>query len=98
MSDKMYTPTPVETDDVVLNPDIMALAELLAKNTHDIWAMNRIADGWVYGPARDDVKKETPCLVPYEALPDSEKKYDRDVSLETLRLIIKLGYRIVREN
>jgi len=97
MDNKTYTPAPADTGDVVLTSDIMDLAELLAENTHDIWAANRIADGWTYGPARDDVKKENPCLVPYGELPESEKKYDRDTALETLRLIVKLGYRITKD-
>ena len=50
--------------------------------------------GWTYGPARDDEKKEHPCLVPYEELSEDEKEYDRNTAMETLRLIIKLGYDI----
>jgi len=34
--------------------------------------------------------------VPYEALPDSEKDYDRNTSLETLKVILKLGYQITK--
>ena len=97
MDEKKYIPCPLQTDDVVLSDDILALAELIAKNTHEVWAANRIATGWTYGPVRDDAKRETPCMVPYEELPESEKKYDRDTSLETLKLIMKLGFRIVKD-
>lgn len=91
-----YIPSPICTEGVVLPPDVLALAERLAENTHEIWAASRIADGWSYGPARDDAKRQTPCMVPYGELPESEKKYDREISLETLRLIVKLGYQIVK--
>jgi ryanodine receptor 2 len=74
--------------------DIMALSEVLARNTHEVWASNRIADGWTYGGIHDDAKKQHPCLVPYEELPETEKAYDRATSLETLKVIVKLGYAI----
>ena len=50
--------------------------------------------GWVYGAARNDATKEHPCLIPYEDLPDSEKEYDRNTAMETLKVIISLGYEI----
>ena len=90
----MYTPKPINTDDVELSEDLFQLTEKLAKNTHDVWAKGRIADGWSYGEKRDDANKKTPCLVPYEELSESEKEYDRNTALETLKLIIKLGYKI----
>ena len=93
----MYTPKPIDTSDIVLTDDIMELCELISKNTHEVWSVNRIKDGWVYGEARDDEKKYHPCLIPYEELPESEKEYDRNTSLQTLKLIVKLGYKIVKE-
>lgn len=90
----MYTPTPIDTSDIELSPEISELCEKLAANTHDVWAKGRIEQGWTYGPVRDDAKKETPCLVPYDELPESEKDYDRNTAIETLKLIIKLGFEI----
>jgi len=69
---------------------------MLARNAHDIWARQRLADGWRFGPRRDDAKKEHPCLVPYEDLPESEKVYDRSAAMETLKAILALGYRIMK--
>lgn len=89
-----YIPEPIDTSDVELSPEILELCEKLAKNTHDVWAKGRIAQGWTYGPVRDDAKKETPCLMPYDELPESEKDYDRNTALETLKVIIKLGFEI----
>lgn len=93
----MYTPMPIDTDDIRLDEDIITLGELLAKNTHEVWSQGRIKNGWTYGEKRDDEKREHPCLVPYEELSEKEKQYDRDTSIQTLKLIIKLGYRIVKE-
>ena len=90
----MYTPQPMDTADVALPEDLLALTEKIAENVHDVWARGRIAEGWVYGDAKDPAKKTTPLLVPYDNLADSEKEYDRNTAMETLKLIIKLGYSI----
>lgn len=90
----MYTPNPVDTSSIVLDDTLTELMEAIAKNVHDIWAAGRIADGWTYGEKRDDEKKTTPCMVPYEELPESEKEYDRNTAMETLKLIIAMGYKI----
>jgi hypothetical protein len=89
-----YEPKPIATGGVELSPAILQLCERLAKNAHDVWARQRLADGWKYGPRRDDAAKEHPCLVPYEHLPESERQYDRNAALETLKAVLALGYRI----
>ena len=91
-----YRPAPRDTSGVRLPPDIVELTELLARNTHENWARQRLADGWRYGPKRDDAKKEHPSLVPYESLSESEKEYDRRTAMETLKTIVALGYRIAK--
>jgi len=97
MKKESYVPAPMDTSDVHLSPTVQALAEQMARNTHEIWAYGRIADGWRWGPVRDDEKKEHPCLVPYEELSETEKDYDRRTSMETLKLLVKLGCRIEME-
>ena len=92
-----YEPKPVNTEDVILSEDILNLAEKLAENTHNIWAIGRINEGWIYGTVRDDKLKTTPCLVEYQELPESEKEYDRNTAIETLKLIQKLGFKIIKE-
>ncbi len=89
-----YEPEPIDTSGVTLTPRLHNLTELLAKNTHDIWARLRSTEGWTYGPKRNDAGKQHPCLVPYEQLPESEKEYDRKMAMETLKTIAALGYRI----
>jgi len=92
-----YKPTPIDTSNINLPEDLLALAEKLAENTHEVWAQGRIAEGWTYGEERDDATKKHPCLVPYSELPESEKEYDRRTSLETLKCVIKLGYKIKKK-
>ena len=68
----------------------------MARNVHDVWAQGRIAEGWTYGEQRDDKKRTHPCLVPYEELSDAEREYDRQTAVQTLKLILKLGFKIHR--
>jgi len=91
---KSYTPQPLDTSHVELPTDLLELTELLAKNTHEVWAKQRLAEGWKYGVTRNDGRKEHPCLVAYEELPDSEKEYDRKTAMETLKVITLLGYEL----
>ncbi len=89
-----YQPNPQNTQQIILPPDIMELAEKLAENTHEVWAQRRMQEGWTYGENRDDAHKKHPGLVPYQHLAESEKDYDRNTSLETLKLIVAMGYDI----
>lgn len=94
--DLEYIPQPVDTSDITLPEELMPLVEDIAKNVHEVWAQNRIRQGWTYGDERDDVLKYHPCIVPYEKLTDEEKDYDRNTALSTLKFIIKLGFKIKR--
>lgn len=91
-----YNPKPTDTSQIQLPSPMQDLTESLARNAHEVWARQRLADGWRLGPVRDDRLKLHPCLVPYEELPESEKQYDRNAALETLKMIIALGYQIVK--
>ena len=94
----MYIPKPVDTTGVVLPEELLSLTEKIAENVHENWADGRIKEGWTYGAERNDQKKTTPCLVPYDQLSDSEKEYDRNTAIETLKLIVALGYKIEKGN
>lgn len=92
----MYQPKPIDTSGVALSAELLELTELLARSTHDNWAIKRQQDGWRYGPHRNDKLKEHPGLVPYEELSESEKDYDRSTALETLRSVLAMGYQIMK--
>lgn len=93
---KPYMPTPIEVEDVVLSAELNELCETIAENAHEVWAAKRQAEGWTYGPVRNDQRKETPDMVPYASLPESEKQYDRDMAMQTIKLVTKLGYDLVK--
>lgn len=90
----MYNPKPIDTSDITLPEDLFALTEKIAENVHDVWAAGRIAEGWIWGEIKDPDKKTTPLLIPYSCLPESEKVFDRNTAIETIKLVIKMGYQI----
>lgn len=91
-----YHPHPIDVSDVRLEDDLTELSEFLAENVHEVWSAQRIAQGWRYGDRRDDAARLHPGLVPYSELEEKEKEYDRLTALNTLRLVVKLGFRISR--
>lgn len=93
-----YQPKPLSTDHVTLDIDLLELVELLAENAHDIWASQRLNDGWSFGPERCDASRCHPCLVPYAHLPEIEKAYDRNAVLGTIRAVLALGFVISKVN
>lgn len=94
----MYNPQPFDTTGITLDEELLNLTERIAENVHEVWAAGRIAQGWKYGPERNDTEKTTPCLVPYSELSEEEKEYDRNTALQTIKLITALGYKITKES
>lgn len=95
--EQQYLPSPLDTSDITLSEDLTDLTEAMARNVHEVWAAGRIKEGWKLGPIRNDEHKTHPCLVPYEQLPNSEREYDRQTAIQTLKLIMKLGYTITKK-
>lgn len=87
----------MDTSDIQLPEELMPLVEQMAKNVHEVWAQSRLEQGWIYGIERNDVLKHHPCLIPYEDLPEIEKAYDRDTAIGTLKLMVKLGFKISKD-
>ena len=91
-----YEPQPVNLGSIRLTDDLQELQEAIAENAHEVWAASRMKEGWTYGSERDDAKKKHPDLVPYSSLPDNEKEYDRKMAFDTIKLVKKLGFEIVK--
>jgi hypothetical protein len=89
-----YRPQPIDTSAVTLTTEIEALVERLSESIHDNWAVRRMSEGWRHGPNRNDSEKIHPDLVPYAALPEAEKEYDRTTVRETVKAILALGFEI----
>lgn len=96
MNEKNYLPHPIDITNITLPNELEPLVEQMSKNVHEVWAATRISQGWKYGKERNDELKTHPCLIPYEELPEEEKEFDHNTSIGTLKLIMKLGFKIVK--
>lgn len=96
MDKQNYIPRPIDVDDVVFPAELESLREAIAENTHEVWAAGRIKEGWTYGPERDDKLKKHPDLIPYSELTEGEKQYDRDTAENAIKLVIILGFDLVK--
>ena len=89
-----YTPHPIDLSDLTLSDELRSDAELIAKNIHDVWAYNRMQQGWGYGDVLNETRKQHPCMVEYEALPEVEKDIDRATVIQTIKMLLHLGYKL----
>ncbi|KAG8184852.1 hypothetical protein JTE90_012099 [Oedothorax gibbosus] len=87
-----YKPAPLDLHAITLNQKMEELVELLAENTHNVWAKERIQQGWTYGLSEDSLLKRSPHLVPYQNVDDAIKKANRDTASETVRTLLTYGY------
>ncbi len=93
---QMYQPKPEDTSEVILSEEILNMTEMIARNTHENWAKNKMDDGWTYGEELDEEKRTHPCLTEYDNLSEEDKDYDRVTAMETIKLLLKMGYKIIK--
>ncbi|XP_053408017.1 ryanodine receptor-like isoform X6 [Mercenaria mercenaria] len=89
-----YKPTPLDLSGVELDEKMNELVELLAENTHNVWAKDRIKHGWTYGLYEDSVNKRNPHLVPYNKVEEHIKRANRDSAAQTVKTILAYGYNL----
>ena len=64
----------------------LANPEATPQQMHESWLMEKLRDGWRFGPTKDAEKKTHPCAVSYYALPPAQQMKDRifKVIVETM--------------
>ncbi|XP_044571096.1 ryanodine receptor isoform X10 [Drosophila ananassae] len=87
-----YKPAPLDLSAVTLTPKLEELVDQLAENTHNLWARERIQQGWTYGLNEDSDNHRSPHLVPYAKVDEAIKKANRDTASETVRTLLVYGY------
>lgn len=56
---------------------VLSTPNIKESDSHENWLSAKKADGWVWGPAKDESKKEHPCMLPYSELPAEQKAKDK---------------------
>ena len=89
-----YIPAPIDVSDIQLPSELCELAEIIAKNVHEVWAAGRLAEGWKYGSEKMICFVLIPVWCLMRNCPKRKKDYDRRTAMETLKLIQKIGFGI----
>ncbi|CAH0546152.1 unnamed protein product [Brassicogethes aeneus] len=89
-----YKPAPLDLTQIALTAKLEELVDQLAENTHNLWAKERIQQGWTYGLNEDPDMYRSPHLVPYCKVDDAIKKANRDTASETVRTLLVYGYNL----
>ena len=97
-----YTPQVLPTRDEQLRPELLRLADDLAKNVHDSWASAKLGAGWKYAPAAEITdsagQRLNALLKPYHLLGASDKVKNHHTAMATLRTMQYFGYSFVRSD
>ncbi|CAO4380202.1 unnamed protein product [Caenorhabditis nigoni] len=88
-----YKPGPLDTHEIQLPVELQPLTEALARNTHNIWAKEKIKRGWTFGLSEhvDATQKRSPHLVPYEQVDERIKQANRESAAENIRALQLFG-------
>jgi hypothetical protein len=74
------------------DPEVERMAEL----EHGRWNIERLRDGWRFAKTRDDSRKLHNYIVPWEALPEDIKDYDRAAVRAFPEILAKAGLEVRR--
>jgi hypothetical protein len=95
-ADEVYTPRP-RGEGLELGDEMMGLVEDLSRNAHDVWALEKMSQGWSFGAQHDKEARLHHDLVEYDELTETEKNLDRVMVAGTIKALLDLGYAIKRE-
>ncbi|XP_067466542.1 ryanodine receptor 2 isoform X2 [Thunnus thynnus] len=87
-----YRPAPVDLSQVFLSPAHEEVITLLAEDGHNVWARERIKQGWTYGAQQDVKAKRSPYLVPYSLLDEKSRRVGREGVRDTVSTLLAYGY------
>ncbi|XP_045927387.1 ryanodine receptor 2 [Micropterus dolomieu] len=87
-----YRPAPIDSSQVVLSPAHEEVVNLLAENDHNVWARERIKQGWTYGAQQDVKAKRSPYLIPYNLLDERSRRVGRESVREAVCTLLAYGY------
>ena len=87
-----YKPAPLDLSAIELTTKMEELVDRLSENTHNVWARERISQGWTYGLNEDSEGKRSPHLVQYKDVDEAIKVANRNTASETVRTLLVYGY------
>lgn len=65
-----------QRDSAVAGVQLHLEKPMTPRESHEAWMAHKQAEGWVYGERKDADAKTHPCMVPYDDLPDEQRRKD----------------------
>ena len=98
-----YSPNPIDVSNVTLSADLEELIDVLAENIHNVWAVDKFKNNpnIRYAPLDENGNEVEGCnhfLRPYSELSDQDKENDIQNATSTIKLLKRMGYRIINVN
>lgn len=69
--------------------------EQLARHNHDNWRQDHVRSGWSFSEQHDEAQHQSPFMLPYDELPENQRKQLLAGAHDTLKTIIGEGYYIL---
>ncbi|WKY11480.1 hypothetical protein Q1695_003218 [Nippostrongylus brasiliensis] len=92
-----FVPQPIDISNTILHHHALEIHTKFAENLHELWAMRKIELGWSYGEVRSETQRKHPCLTSFDRLPSTEKQYNINLALDTMKTIEALGYHLITD-
>ena len=89
-----FNPYPADLAAIELPISTEAIIGVLARNAHDVWALEKLRAGWNYGKVNDVSEKLHADLVAYDDLGTMQRSYDFLMVEKTLKAIVAHGFAI----
>lgn len=92
-----YTPHPEHVAHIQLPESIASIADMLAENAHDMWATDRLAEAEKKRAKGKEMNPyDDPFMKPFNELSKQKRRTDYLSSLNTIKLLYKLGFKLVQ--
>lgn len=92
-----YKPNPIDLSKVKLSKSLEHDLEVIARSVHEVWAWQRQLKDWEYGKDYDEINRKHPCMVEYDQLSELERDMDRATVVQTIKMLLVLGYEIEKK-
>lgn len=91
-----YAMVPADYEGDAVESLPLNIIEQYAIMEHDDWVAGKELFGWKYAPVRNDEKRLHDCLLPWEELPENQRKKDRDTARNVIKLAGLAGMKVIR--
>jgi len=92
-----YRPTPVDVRNIKLDPNMIAVANLVARHNHDTWVYTEMNNGWLYGDVFDESDKKNPKMVDFGDLAKEDENQYLEPAVRVVKVLSEFGWKLMKQ-